>query len=187
MADDAPAPGAVPAPPAKKKFPVWIIVLLGCGCGGFLVIGILAAILMPAIVRAKERAQATSCANNLSQLWRMQVVYSAQFGGRMKEMPDKTGEAFWMALSRTSPPLIDETSLDIYLCPLRGDSSPGRCDYRGPAKRVSEAGEADPVGADKDGNHRRTGGGNVLLKDGSVTEHDATSPVWRDCATKLSP
>jgi hypothetical protein len=160
--------GAAAAPPPKKKgMATCLVVGLVVGVGGILVLGILAALLLPAIARATRMARVTSCANNLSQLWRMQNVYMSQFGGRMKSMPDKTGAEFWLELNRTQPPLVDDFSLEIYLCPLRDDHD--RCDYLGPAVPVSRLPGGDPVGADRPGNHGDDGG-NLLRKSGDVIE-----------------
>src|SRR4051812_43839755 len=68
------------------------------------IIGILAALLLPAITRAIRRARVTSCANNLRQMWTLQTTYMSQFGGRMKAMPSVEGVAFWQALTTTTPP-----------------------------------------------------------------------------------
>ena len=146
------------------------------------IIGILAALLLPAIAKAIRRARVTSCANNLSQLWKMQNVYMSQFGGRMKGMPTAQGEAFWMALTTTQPPLVDPTVNDIFLCPVKGDSANGECDYGGPAgKPVSRLADGDMVGADDKDNHAEgssgtEGSGNVLRKSGDVLE--ITGPDW---------
>ena len=138
------------------------------------IIGILAALLLPAIARAIRRARVTSCANNLSQLWKMQNVYMSQFGGRMKSMPRDTGAAFWQALTTTNPPLIDATVNDIYICPVLGSSEPPACDYYGPGDVVNKLGDGDVVGCDDPQNHNEGGGtsngGNVLRKSGDVVE-----------------
>src|SRR5207244_9052548 len=68
------------------------------------IIGILAALLLPAITKAIRRARVTSCANNLKQLWTLQYTFMSQFGGRMKNMPTAEGTGFWAALSTTTPP-----------------------------------------------------------------------------------
>jgi len=144
------------------------------------IIGILAALLLPAIAKAIRRARVTSCANNLSQLWKMQNVYMSQFGGRMKAMPTLQGTAFWHALTTTSPPLIDPTVNDIFLCPVKGDSAMGDYDYGGPAKNVSRLADGDPVGADDKENHKEgtndEGSGNVIRKSGDV--YEVTGPEW---------
>ena len=139
------------------------------GIGGVFVIGILAALLLPAIARAINRARVTACANNLSMLWKMQNVYMSRFGGPMKSMPLETGEEFWLALERTQPPLVDPMMREVFLCPVREDGE--TCDYRGPAVPVSRLGGSDPVGADKPDNHGGKGG-NLLRKSGDVVELD---------------
>ena len=142
------------------------------------IIGILAALLLPAITRAIHRARVTSCANNLRQLWTLETTYMSQFGGRMKAMPTSTGTAFWSTLTSTQPPLIDVTVADIFLCPVKGDSKPGDYDYWGPCKNVSRLADGDPVGCDDTENHKEgandEGSGNVLRKSGDVLEMTGT-------------
>jgi prepilin-type N-terminal cleavage/methylation domain-containing protein len=150
------------------------------------IIGILAALLLPAITKAIHRARVTSCGNNLSQLWKMQNIYMSQFGGRMKAMPTSQGSAFWNALQTTQPPLIDPTVAEIFLCPVKGDSPVGEIDYYGPGNVVSRLGDGDPVGCDADENHAALGsgggsndaGGNCLRKSGDVLE--MTGKEWTD-------
>ncbi len=138
------------------------------------IIGILAALLLPAIARAIRRARVTSCANNLSQLWKMQNVYMSQFGGRMKSMPKDTGSAFWQALTTTQPPLIDASVTEIFICPVLGASEPPACDYYGPGDVINKLADGDVVGCDDPANHNEGGstsnGGNVIRKSGDVVE-----------------
>ncbi len=86
------------------------------------IIGILAALLLPAIARAIRNAKATRCVNNLAQLYKMMHNYSAQYGGADKIMPVQTGQAFWLHLNTMTPPMIDNSlasgSSNIYGCPL---------------------------------------------------------------------
>jgi prepilin-type N-terminal cleavage/methylation domain-containing protein len=82
------------------------------------IIGILAALLLPAITRAIRRARVTSCANNLRQLWTLQTTYMSQFGGRMKNMPSVEGQGS----GRPSPPRRRHdrhTEMEVLLCPSR--------------------------------------------------------------------
>ena len=81
-------------------------------------------------------------------------------------MPEETGSAFWLKLSKTQPPLIDRTMNDIYLCPVKGDGS--TCDYLGPGTQANSLSMDSPVGADTRGNH--PDGGNVVRKSGDVVE-----------------
>jgi prepilin-type N-terminal cleavage/methylation domain-containing protein len=117
------------------------------------IIGILAALLLPAITRAIRRARVTSCANNLRQLWTLQTS--------------------------TTPPLIDATEMEVFLCAVKGDPTPGEIDYFGPGRSVNQLAGGDPVGCDDPDNHREgnssgSGGndasGNVLRKSGDVLE-----------------
>jgi len=135
--------------------------------------GVVAALLLPAVTKATERAKITSCANNLSQLWKLQWVYASQFGGPQKKMPSEVGSAFWLALTKTKPPLIDETESDIFMCPLsKMPPRPGATSYRGPRVDVSKLADSDPVGCCEPGCHPN-GTINVILKSGDVVE---TSP-----------
>ena len=147
------------------------------------IIGILAALLLPAIARAIRNAKVTGCLNNLKQLWTMQTNYMVQFGGRRKVMPDVTGGAFWLYLSTTQPPLIDSTVQDIYACSLAPPPAFGETNYRGPAVNVTTAGDGDPVGADRLTNHDQGGmaeGGNLLRKSGDVVTVGPTDPFFTD-------
>ena len=143
------------------------------------IIGILAALLLPAITRAIRRARVTSCANNLRQLWTLQTTYMSQFGGRMKVMNKAEGVMFWQVLTSTTPPLIDATEMEVFLCAVKGDPTPGEIDYFGPGRSVNQLAGGDPVGCDDPDNHREgnssgSGGndasGNVLRKSGDVLE-----------------
>jgi len=141
------------------------------------IIGILAALLLPAITRAIRRARVTSCANNLRQLWTLQTTYMSQFGGRMKNMPSVDGVGFWSALTTTTPPMIDHTEMEVLLCPVKGDSPVGEVDFWGPGKSVNKLSGGDPVGCDDPENHTEgsnasagDASGNVLRKSGDVLE-----------------
>ena len=99
-------------------------------------------------------ARETSCLNNLSQLYKMQFNYMVQFGGAGKLMPKDTGPDFWLALTRTTPSLIDETLKDIFTCP-GSDEEPGVCTYWGPKENINgdTYGDGDPVGMCDDPSH----------------------------------
>jgi len=156
------------------------------------IIGILAALLLPAITRAIRRARVTSCANNLRQLWTLQTTYMSQFGGRMKNMPTSDGQAFWMALTTVMPPLVDVTEQEVFLCPVKGDSPVGEIDYFGPGLKINKLAGGDPVGCDDPDNHKEgssTAGndatGNVLRKSGDVLE--LTGNEWSNVLNGNNP
>lgn len=128
--------------------------------------------LLPAITSGRNHGyrRTVPCANNLSQLWKMEQVYMASRGGRMKRFPAETGGAFWLKLNETTPPLIEDTCLDIFLCPVTGNAPvKGETDYLGPAVDVNTLKDGDWVGADRVGNHGKDGG-NALRKSGDVVE-----------------
>ena len=137
------------------------------------IIGILAALLLPAITKAITRARVTSCANNLKQMWTLQTVYMSQFGGRMKSMPTAQGTAFWAVLTSVNPPLIDESSHDIFRCSVLGEDT-GDIQYWGPGNTIGRLAAGDPVGCDDPVNHQEGDTsiqtGNVLTKSGGVLE-----------------
>ena len=181
---------AAPPPPPRKSggasmvvIVVILVVVLGI-CG----IGILAALLLPAIARATRNAKITGCVNNLSQLWKMQHNYMVMFGGTERAMPSETGGQFWMKLTMTTPPIVDATLADVYNCPIKASPpGAGRTDYRGPSGNVNEYADGDAVGADKDGNHGPNEGGNVLRKSGDVQNVSANDPMWTHAERKTTP
>ena len=136
------------------------------------VIGILIALLLPSINGTHRIHGITSCSNNLSQMWKMMNIYRSQFGGRKKSMPTAVGRAFWRSLEKTVPPLIDVTSSEVFLCPVKGDGMIGDLEYWGPGKPISLLGDMEPVGCDAMGatpNHQEEGC-NLLRKSGDVIE-----------------
>jgi hypothetical protein len=180
---------APPPPPARAKSTssVLVIVIL-CVVGGFCLLGILPALLLPAIARAIRNAKVTRCVNNLAQLYKMQHNYAAQYGGPDRLMPIQTGGQFWLHLNTMTPPLIDSTLADIYACPMEGNlNAPGTTDYRGPALNVNRMADGDPIGADKVGNHGPREGGNVIRKSGDVVPVSASDPLWMLAESKTSP
>jgi hypothetical protein len=86
------------------------------------------------------------------------------------------------------PPLIEQDHVSVLACTVKGEElGPDETDFRGPALPLGKLGAADPLAADKVGNHGELYGGNVLLKDGSVQCYELSHPKWEDCASKLSP
>lgn len=181
-------PAAPPPPPRKSGGASMVIVIvLLVGVLGVCGVGILAALLLPAIARATRNAKATSCVNNLAQLWKMEHNYMVMFGGETKSMPSETGGQFWLKLTTTTPPLVD-SSMNFFECPLSPNlRSAGTTDYRGPADNVNEYSDGDPVGADKEGNHGPGEGGNVLRKSGDVLTVHEMDPMWSAAGSKTRP
>lgn len=149
------------------------------------IIGILMALLLPAISRAIREARVRTCASNLRQLYSMLHIYASKNRGFW---PTEQGEAFWLKFQNMTPPLIDPSMADLYFCPMLGDiRGVGSTDYRGPARRVVDLGDGDPIGADKPGNHGLSEGGNVIRLSGDVQPYELNDLLWLTCATGLSP
>jgi hypothetical protein len=136
-----------------------------------------------------QAAKVVVCANNLRQLWVLQTWYSTQFGGTKKEMPSATGSAFWIALTKTEPPLLAETELRSLVCPLSGRNPlPGYTTYRGPSISVNKLAGDDVVGCCEPGHHP-DGTINVLKKSGEVVAvgpNDALFKKAVDSTSRLS-
>jgi hypothetical protein len=165
------------AAPSPKKSSLIIGLLVGVG------ILLVVALLVPAIADANARARITSCASNMRQIFVMQSTYALQFGGDNREYPTETGSAYWLKLTRTTPPMIGPTELEVLLCPVHDKSAPGTCDYLGPSRPYKALVPADPVGADRKGNHRD--GGNIMKKSGDVLE--LIDADFLSVCDKLSP
>jgi len=85
------------------------------------IIGILAAILLPALARAREAARRASCANNLKQMGLVFKMYANESNGNKYPMssPRKVdGESLW--LKGVYPEYM--TDLNILLCPSAAGS-----------------------------------------------------------------
>ena len=90
------------------------------------IIGILAAILLPALARAREAARRASCANNLKQWGLIFKMYGNESNGKFPTL-----SKYFLALSPQSKQLYPEywTDRNIALCP--SDSRAGAATYYG--------------------------------------------------------
>jgi prepilin-type N-terminal cleavage/methylation domain-containing protein len=155
------------------------------------IIGILVALLLPALAAAKEQACRINCASNLSQMHKGMHIYMSAFGKNKHFMPH-VGDAFFTCLLghggqhptsyQTKAPLYGQA--ELFVCPSSGSDATtvtpgGSCaDYMGPARHpdVSPASPSalasgifagHPIAADAPRNHKGAGG-NVLRFDGAV-------------------
>lgn len=154
------------------------------------VIGILAALLVPAFVRMQRNSKIAHCANNLQALWTALEQYRTEMGGPDRAYPSESGSALWLRLSRTQPPLARDPS--VYDCPLRpGAPEAGAADYRGPKHdlngKETPYKEDDAIGSDLDGNHGEGEGGNVLFKSGAVRVAGPRDPFWKEASVRTAP
>ncbi len=146
-----------------------------------LALGVTAGAALPAAMRAQETSKVESCRRNLKTLYELLYAYMNKFGGDSKLLPAQTGDALWLALAKTDPPLVEKKSLGLFQCPVENVDDEG-CDYRGASKSVDQAADGDVIGADVDGNHGKGKGGNVLRKSGDVLEVVDDDPLWRGAA-----
>ena len=118
-----------------------LIVLGAVAAGGLLVLALLAAMLLPALSRAREEARRIRCRNNLNQLAKGFATYLNEFGdnrfypcplGQGVE-PDDYNGAEWLASLYWSSTTPDP---GVFLCPSTKDGNADGADigaYRAPA------------------------------------------------------
>ncbi len=141
----------------------------------------LAATALPTLSAAHREDRAGRCATHLATLWQAQHAYMIQFGGSSKTMPSETGDAFWLKLTKTEPPLVPPKDHRLLQCPVEDVDDDG-CDFRGPAFDVNMMGDGDIVGADVDGNHGVGRGGTILRKSGDVGRVLESDRLWESAA-----
>lgn len=101
--DENPKPPPLPEIPSTggrkpgRKLNTWIIVLVILACLSLPVLAILAGLLLPALAKAKSKAQSIQCINNLKQLGLACRLYSSEnedrFPKSWEEVEAETGGA----------------------------------------------------------------------------------------------
>lgn len=138
------------------------------------VVIILVALILPFLLRAKERRVRVACHNNLRQLGEAIETYKRDFGEGMK-FPPGVGEDFLRNL-RNAMKILSE---DIFVCP--GDvRKSAATSYRGPASPPSPfTDQWAALVADQPENHGYEGV-NVLFADNRVEWVPETNPRYFD-------
>lgn len=145
-------------------------------------VAVLSSIGIQILAARRWQSRETACASNLRALWGCAFNYANQRANyvdsdSLLRMPEDTGADFFMRLQKEYPPL--KGRYVTFTCPISGEASgPGRTSYRGPATFVSNLRGEDPIAADKEGNHGRGRGGNVLVRMGDVSHYEETDPIW---------
>jgi len=148
--------------------------------GGFLIlVAVLFSVIIPSLVSVSK----TSCANTLRQLHYLGDLHASTHRG---EWPSIQEGGLWREITRCDPPLLRIDEQEVLLCPYKGGSVAGDCDYRSPRLPWTSHSPGEIVAADKPGNHGKRGG-IVLRKDGSVQDLAAEDPIWKACASRLFP
>jgi prepilin-type N-terminal cleavage/methylation domain-containing protein len=93
------------------------------------IIGILAAILLPALARAREAARRASCANNLKQMGIVCKMYANEADGlfppnSMNPNNGKLGRVQILGIAQVYPEYLTDES--VLLCPSSGTAGPSR-------------------------------------------------------------
>ena len=85
------------------------------------IIAILAALLMPALKGARDKAKQAICMSNLKQYGVALLSYSSDWNGHVPEVVDATGPPFLRWIDRLTPYFNTKSGQDIYYkirCPL---------------------------------------------------------------------
>jgi hypothetical protein len=130
------------------------------------VLGIAAAVAVPALLRGSRNDRLFKCQAHLKALWDLDAA------ARAKGRPPKgTGGAYWTSIA----------SEEVRRCPF--SDSP----YRGPAGDPATIASEAPLGADAPGSHGAGEGGNLLLKNGVIRACREGDGYWRLASERLAP
>ncbi len=154
------------------------------------IIGVLAALLLPALAAARKSAKKRDCTNNLRQIGTYVVMYVSKFG-QDRSYPPATGVGFFNTLRNTpsAAVAIARGSDGLFVCKVYGTAaSPTAVDYLGPGAAMGGGSPISdgrtqpqwPIGRDRTNNHDVNGQDdmNVLFFAGSVSSTNPGSPEW---------
>ncbi len=118
------------------------------------IIAILAAILIPVFISAKETGKRASCASNLNQIAKVMVFYRDDWDGINCSIwaagPDTDMGSFFWVITKYAQTKLGEQSANIFKCPSapwlkqKMSSTRGARDRTGFAYHMNETGWSDP-------------------------------------------
>ena len=169
------------------------------------IIGILASLLLPALVRSRLAALTAACNHNLKEVGLAMELYLSDYG-RHRSYPPDGDAALLNNLFTLGPRPVLENQFGLVVCPVKASPEPastpitsGNTDFcfktggssTQPAVTVAFS-AAEPVGCDKADNHGAESEGataNVLFMDTHVeTVFDAAViSRWRGFVTRPGP
>ncbi len=153
------------------------------------IIGVLAALLLPALASARKQAKKRDCTNNLKQLGLYLNLYTSKFGGETAYPPTNTSPNFLNYLRQvpSTSAAIAAQADGLFVCKVAGTlPSTTALDYRYPASsRVINDTRAptEPIACDRASNHdvNQMDDINVLVFDGSVHGASTAHYLWTSC------
>ncbi|MBI3098479.1 MAG: type II secretion system protein [Planctomycetes bacterium] len=155
------------------------------------IIGILAALLLPALVTARKASKKKDCLNNLKHLGTALHIYVDTYGqGRY---PPGLGGAFWNGLRTlpTAPTSILKDNDACFVCKIIATPpGPTAMDYRGPSLPIGENTRPTRIlGSDREINHSPTSNEdiNMVMFDGHAETAGYGSQLWNTAATDTQP
>jgi hypothetical protein len=147
--------------------------------------GLLAALSMAAVLAVSFVRMRRASAEELCR-GRLLALHLALRSGDLPDSPRwedaGTGRLFLASQERWPAPTLRELDLT---CPVLDDPS-DEIQYRGPARPLGRLTNADPVAADRPGNHGRGRGGNVLLRTGAIYAAEESHALWIRAAQTTS-
>ncbi len=153
------------------------------------IIGVLAALLLPALAAARKSAKKRDCTNNLRQLGTYVHMYVEQFGAG-RSFPPAAGQQFLNTLRNipTTNMSIARGTHGLFVCKTYGTApSPTALDYRQPGPGIPGGRVSDgrtqpswPIACDRTNNHdiNAQDDMNILYFSGTVQSANTGTPEW---------